>query len=148
MRQGAFSRVAIVLDSNEKISDNLDDMNEQTEGRNKKKLHKLIGAGIGWVVAGPVGAALGLLVGHTVENNPDLLQKLPVGHSLKPHYDVLEVPYDAEEDQVKSAYKRLAQKYHPDRFAGADAVVEELAREKMSKINDAYRTIKQAMKKQ
>jgi len=123
-------------------------MSHDTEGQNKKKLHKLIGAGIGWVVAGPLGAALGLLVGHTVENNPDLLEKGLMGNSLKPHYDVLEVPYDAKEDQVKSSYKRLAQKYHPDRFADADPVVEELAREKMSKINDAYGAIKAAMKKQ
>lgn len=123
-------------------------MSHEREGQNKKKLHKVIGAGIGWIVAGPVGAALGLLVGHTVENNPDLLENGLMGNRLKSHYDVLEVPYDAEEDQIKSAYKRLAQKYHPDRFVDADPVIEELAREKMSKINDAYGAIKDTMKKQ
>lgn len=148
MRQGRSCLIAIVLDSNWEIFDNLKGMSLNGEKQNKKKLHKVIGAGIGWIVAGPLGAALGLLVGHTVENNPDLLEKGIMGNNLKPHYDVLEVPYDAEADQIRSAYKQLAQKYHPDRFVDADPVVEELAREKMSKINDAYRAIRDAMKKQ
>ena len=116
-------------------------MTEKSDEKREKKLHKVIGAGIGWVVAGPVGAALGLLVGHTMENNPDLLEKGILGDGLKPHYDVLQVPYSAGREEIKSAYKRLARKYHPDKFADADPVIEELAREKMSKINEAYRVV-------
>ncbi|MBW2318433.1 MAG: hypothetical protein JRF24_07110 [Deltaproteobacteria bacterium] len=51
-------------------------MAEETNKKGTGKLHKVLGAGIGWIVAGPVGAALGLLVGHTVENNPDLFSSL------------------------------------------------------------------------
>jgi DnaJ-domain-containing protein 1 len=122
-------------------------MSVKREDKGNKKLHKVIGAGIGWVVAGPVGAALGLLIGHTVEKNPDLIEKGLMGDGLKPHYDVLEVPYSAGREEIKSAYKRLARKYHPDKFADTDPVIEELAREKMSKINEAYRVVTDAAKK-
>ena len=123
-------------------------MTEKSEQKGKKKLHKVIGAGIGWVVAGPVGAALGLLVGHTVEKNPELLEKHLMGDGLKSNYDVLEVPYSAGREEIKSAYKRLARKYHPDKFADTDPVIEELAREKMSKINEAYRMVMDSTKKE
>ena len=122
-------------------------MSEKGEEKKDKKLHKVIGAGIGWVVAGPVGAALGLLVGHTVEKNPELLDKGLMGNGLKPHYDVLEVPYSAGQEEIKSAYKRLARKYHPDKFADTDPVIEELAREKMSRINEAYKMVMGATKR-
>jgi DnaJ-domain-containing protein 1 len=146
-RQACFRPAVIVLDSIGEIFDNVKNMKNKGEEQSNKKLHKVIGAGIGWIVAGPVGAALGLLVGHTVENNPDLLKNGLLGDGLKSQYDILQVPYDAEPDQIKSAYKRLAQKYHPDRFVDADPVVEELAREKMSQINDAHGAIMEAIKK-
>lgn len=121
-------------------------MSEESAEKDKGKLHKVLGAGIGWIVAGPVGAALGLLVGHTVGNNPTLLRKGLLGGRLKPYYDVLQVPYDAGPGEIKSAYKRLAQKYHPDRFADTDPVVQELAQGKMSEINDAYTRLIDTMK--
>ncbi len=52
-------------------------------------------------------------------------------------YSVLGVSKDASEDEIKSAYRRLAKKYHPDLNPG-DA---EAAR-KMNEINAAYEQIK------
>ncbi|OEU45951.1 MAG: hypothetical protein BBJ60_03420 [Desulfobacterales bacterium S7086C20] len=121
-------------------------MAEETNKKGTGKLHKVLGAGIGWIVAGPVGAALGLLVGHTVENNPDLFKNSLLGGSLKSHYDVLEVPYNAGPEEIRVVYKKLAQKYHPDRFADKDPVIEELARGKMIEINTAYAAITDSMK--
>jgi preprotein translocase subunit Sec63 len=106
--------------------------------KDKAKFYKVAGAGIGWVMGGPVGAALGLLVGHTLQNNPEILKKELPGTSLKPYYDVLEVPYDAGPQEIRSAYKRLAQKYHPDKFADTDPVIQELAKGKMAEVNGAY----------
>jgi DnaJ-domain-containing protein 1 len=120
----------------------LDEMDEKSNG----KLHKVLGAGIGWIMGGPVGAALGLLVGHTLHENPELLDKGTPGTGLKEQYDVLQVPYDAEPQQIKAAYKRLAQKYHPDKFADTDPVISELAKGKMAEINGAYAKIKERMK--
>ncbi len=116
-------------------------MAEKMDGEGKGNLHKVLGTGIGWIVAGPVGAALGFLVGRTLQNNPELLEKGLLGSSLKSYYDVLQVPYDARPQEIKAAYKMLAQKYHPDRFSDTDPVIQELAKGKMSEINDAYANI-------
>ena len=125
----------------------LDDMKEAMDDKKKKKLHKIVGAGIGWMVAGPVGAALGLLVGHTVQNNPELLGGAPESDTLKYHYDVLGLPYSADQEEIKAAYKKMAQKYHPDRFGdNRDPVIEELTRDKMSQINAAYAAIMKTKK--
>jgi len=104
-------------------------------------MHKILGAGIGWIVGGPVGAALGLLVGHTLQDHPDLLEKESGNSGLRQHYDVLEVPYNAGTEEIKTAYKRMARKYHPDRFRDADPVLQELAKERMTEINEAHSRI-------
>jgi DnaJ-domain-containing protein 1 len=114
---------------------------EKYRSNEKTHIHKILGAGIGWVIGGPVGAALGLLVGHTVQNNPELLDKGLLPTPFKAHCDALQVPYDAGPEQVKTAYKQLAHKYHPDRFVEADPVIQELAQAKMVEINEAYRKI-------
>ena len=117
-------------------------MDEKLNG----KLHQVLGAGIGWIMGGPVGAALGLLVGHTLKENPELLEKGIFRTQLKQEYDVLQVPYDAKPQQIKAAYKQLAHKYHPDRFADTDPVIQELAKGKMAEINGAYEKIMGHMK--
>ncbi len=48
-------------------------------------------------------------------------------------YRVLGVNRGATEDEVKSAYRKLAKEYHPDRNGGSAA-----AEAKMKEINDAY----------
>ncbi len=121
-------------------------MSEKAGEKDKGKLHKVLGAGIGWIVAGPVGAVLGCLVGHTLEKNPELLDKGLFGHNLKAYYDVLQVPYNTGPQEIRAAYKRLAQKYHPDRFADTDPVIQELAKGKMTEINEAHARIMDSMK--
>lgn len=55
-------------------------------------------------------------------------------------YIVLGVSRDATEEEIKSAYRRLARRYHPDRFAG-DPEGARAAEEKMKEINEAYDAI-------
>ncbi|MEM1483637.1 DnaJ domain-containing protein [Oscillospiraceae bacterium PP1C4] len=54
-------------------------------------------------------------------------------------YKVLGVSPSATDDQVKTAYRELAKKYHPDNYA--DNPLSDLAGEKMQEINQAYDAI-------
>lgn len=59
---------------------------------------------------------------------------------MKDPYEVLGVSRSASDAEIKSAYRNLAKKYHPDHFAG-DENARELAEEKMKELNEAYDTI-------
>src|SRR2546425_12510017 len=50
-------------------------------------------------------------------------------------YKILQVDPEAEDEVIQAAYRRLAQKYHPDRATGNDAV------ERMVAINAAWELI-------
>lgn len=52
-------------------------------------------------------------------------------------YEVLGVPRGASEDEIKTAYRRLAKKYHPDLNPG-----DPTAAQKMNEVNQAYDRIK------
>ncbi|XP_020775692.1 dnaJ homolog subfamily B member 9-like [Boleophthalmus pectinirostris] len=53
----------------------------------------------------------------------------------KDYYDILGVPKDATERQIKKAFHKLALKYHPDRNKGPDAEA------KFREIAEAYETL-------
>ena len=51
-------------------------------------------------------------------------------------YKVLNCPRNATEEQIKSIYRKLARKYHPDRYQNSPLA--DVASEKMKEINQAY----------
>lgn len=55
-------------------------------------------------------------------------------------YVVLGVSSTATDDEIKTAYRNLARKYHPDNYAEAPDLAD-LASEKMKEVNEAYDTI-------
>ena len=57
-------------------------------------------------------------------------------------YKVLGVSPNATDDEIKTAYRNLAKKYHPDNYA--DSPLSSLASEKMKEINEAYDEITKA----
>ena len=58
---------------------------------------------------------------------------------MKDPYEVLGIPHTATDDEVKTAYRNMARKYHPDNYT--DNPLSDLAQEKMQEINEAYDTI-------
>lgn len=55
---------------------------------------------------------------------------------MKDPYQVLGVDRNASTQQIKTAYRTLAKKYHPDNFDGNP--LQDVAEEKMQEINEAY----------
>ncbi|MFL6695028.1 MAG: J domain-containing protein [Ramlibacter sp.] len=57
-----------------------------------------------------------------------------MSHGTDPsHYEVLEVPADVAAQALRQAYRRAAQRHHPDRSAG-----DPRAQQRMAHINEAY----------
>jgi|YelNatPaOPRAMG01_1025707.scaffolds.fasta_scaffold09137_6 curved DNA-binding protein len=52
----------------------------------------------------------------------------------KDYYQILGVPRNASDEEIKKAYRRLAMQYHPDRNPGR----EKWANDKFKEINEAY----------
>ncbi len=61
----------------------------------------------------------------------------------KDHYQILGVIQDAEDIVIKAAYRALAQRYHPDKWAGSPA---ETTR-RMHEINGAYAVLSDPIKR-
>jgi len=57
----------------------------------------------------------------------------------KDFYKILSVPMDSSADEVKKAYRKLAQQFHPDANPGDEA-----AEEKFKEISEAYATLSNA----
>ncbi len=72
--------------------------------------------------------------------------KAAVNEALRPDYANLQVAFGAPFEEVRRSYKRLLQRYHPDRFAG-DPEKQRTATLITQRIIDSYRRISQEVKK-
>jgi len=58
--------------------------------------------------------------------------------ALPPWYEILEVHPTSSLEEIKTAYRRKIQQYHPDRLEGMAPELRKLALEKSQEINAAY----------
>ena len=58
---------------------------------------------------------------------------------MKDPYEVLGVPRNASQEEIKKAYRELSRKYHPDSYANNPLA--DLAEEKFKEVQDAYQQI-------
>ncbi len=58
-------------------------------------------------------------------------------------YEILNIPPGATQKQIRSAYKKLAHMYHPDKVEGLAPEYRQIADQKMKAINAAYEQLKQ-----
>ncbi|MCY1722915.1 TerB family tellurite resistance protein [Prolixibacteraceae bacterium Z1-6] len=61
-------------------------------------------------------------------------------------YKILEIDRSATDNDVKKAYRRMAMKYHPDKVSTLGTEVQNAAKEKFQKVNQAYENIKKERK--
>ncbi|MDP5151288.1 cold adaptation protein ActJcold adaptation protein ActJ [Rheinheimera baltica] len=54
------------------------------------------------------------------------------------HFRVLGVKSNASDDDIKKAYRRLANKYHPDKLHGQSDVEKEQAAAQLQRVTAAY----------
>ena len=63
------------------------------------------------------------------------------GNALKDPYAVLNVPQNASQEEIKKAYRELANKYHPDKVLHLGDEFRELAEKRFKEIEKAYREL-------
>ena len=56
----------------------------------------------------------------------------------KDPYEILDVSRNATPEEIKSAYRKKAQRYHPDRVAHLGDEFQQLAKQKFQEIQEAY----------
>ncbi|KIZ01675.1 putative DnaJ subfamily B member 11 [Monoraphidium neglectum] len=71
----------------------------------------------------------------------------PVAFAKKSYYDVLNVPKQASEQQIKRSYRKLALQYHPDKVSGSEEQKAEAAK-RFADINHAYETLSDPEKRE
>lgn len=76
--------------------------------------------------------------------------KLAAAPEQAPHFFAIfgiDCQHKLDRDGLEQAYLQLSQKHHPDRFAAADTRTQRVAMERSSLINNAYRTLRDPVRR-
>ncbi|XP_026478963.1 dnaJ homolog subfamily C member 7-like [Ctenocephalides felis] len=63
------------------------------------------------------------------------------------YYKTLGIPKNATNDEIKTAYRRLAKLYHPDRYAHASNAIRKEQEKKFKEVGEAYDTLSDPQKR-
>lgn len=66
---------------------------------------------------------------------------------MKDYYEILGVNKNATEEEIKKAYKKLAVKWHPDRWVNGTDEEKKTAEEKIKQVNEAYSVLSDSEKR-
>jgi len=88
----------------------------------------------------PLGALIGLLIGHAFDTDWFKLRR-------DNPYSVLGLTDEASDAEIDLAYRRLIAQYHPDRMNGAADELRRQAEVRAREINAAYDRIKTLRRK-
>jgi len=81
--------------------------------------------------------------GQKGEESQENSQQAGKGFSRMDPYEVLGVDKDASVDEIKNAYRKLANKYHPDKVNYLGDEFKELANKRFKEIQEAYQELVQ-----
>lgn len=65
----------------------------------------------------------------------------------KNYYEILGLEKDATQEQIKKAYRDLAKKYHPDRYADLASDLRDQAEQRFKEINEAFSVLSDTQKR-
>lgn len=99
---------------------------------------KAIGTGLGYYVAGPVGALLGFIIGRQMKDPEKEREEALLERCCR----ILGVEPAAPPEEIKKSYRRLVKQYHPDLRGPMDGREAEIMQRKVSSLNEAYRIVK------
>ncbi len=63
------------------------------------------------------------------------------GPAPRSPYDILNVPANADPQEIKAAYRKLVNQYHPDKVTHLGKEFQELAEQRFKEIQEAFRTL-------
>ncbi|GET44127.1 pentapeptide repeats protein [Microseira wollei NIES-4236] len=72
---------------------------------------------------------------------------MPNGSDKPNYYEILGIQPTATSEEIKRAFRQLANDYHPDKLAGVHEAIRKLAEDKFKEINEAYEVLKDAEQK-
>ena len=61
-------------------------------------------------------------------------------------YKILELDPSCNNDELKKGYRKMANKYHPDKVSHLGDDLQRIAEDKFKAVNNAYQTIKKERK--
>lgn len=62
-------------------------------------------------------------------------------HPPRTPYEILNLPPDADQETIKAAYRKLANRYHPDKVSHLGKEFQDLAERRFKEIQEAYQKL-------